>query len=102
MRFQITQGWPIGQFLLPPATVIDLGDKEDHELTEYEKLAKGRIPPIDICALDADCAIAMMRFYPWSHDKLRRDLSDFEEAILQQLLSLNERTLERLWARGKG
>jgi hypothetical protein len=102
MRFQIANGWPIGQFLIPAGVVINIGDKEDCELTEYEKLAKGRIPPIDICALDADCAVAMWRFYPFSRDRLRRELSPFETETFERLLGMNEAVLQRHWPQGKG
>jgi hypothetical protein len=102
MRFQITQGWPIGQFLIPASTIIDIADKPDHELGEYERLAGGRIPPRDSLALDADAAVTLWRAYPWHRDQLRRHLSPFETETFQNLLGMSERILERHWPQGKG
>jgi hypothetical protein len=102
MRFQINQGWAIGQFLIPPSTIIDLADKQDYELTPFEQLAKGRVPPIDVCALDADAAIVLWRAYPDHHERLYRCLDAFNEETFQKLLGTDEATLQRHWPRGKG
>lgn len=68
MRFQINQGWAIGQFLIPASTVIDLVGKAENELTEFERLARGRVPPIDaicVCARDAlATALTKLRLLP--------------------------------------
>jgi hypothetical protein len=97
MRYQINQGWPIGQFLIPPSTTIDIADKPDHELSEFERLAKGRIPPIDVCALDADAAIALWRAYPFHRERLRRQLDPVNQATFERLLGMDEGTLQRHW-----
>jgi hypothetical protein len=103
MRYQLSGGgWPVGQVLIPNSTIIDLGDKAEHQLTEFEKLARGRIPPLDTLALDADSAIALWRWYPFHRDRLRRHLDPFEEATFQRLLGMSEATLQRHWPQGAG
>jgi hypothetical protein len=102
MRYQINGGgWAIGQTLIPQSTIIDIADKPDHELTEFERLAKGRIPPIDVCALDADAAVALWRAYPWHRDRLRRQLDPFNEATFERLVGMDEAALQRHWPRGR-
>ena len=53
MRYQISGGgWPIGSWLIPAGTIIDLPEgKAEHELTEWERIARGRLPPRDAVAL---------------------------------------------------
>jgi hypothetical protein len=97
MRFQINQGWAIGQTLIPASTIIDIADKPDHELTEFERLAKGRIPPLDATALDYDSALVLWRSCPDHHrHRLRRCLSEFDTAMFEKLLG-NEAVLARYW-----
>jgi hypothetical protein len=103
MKFQVNGGgWAIGQFLIPASTIIDIADKPEHELTEYERLARGRIPPIDVCSLDCGAAIALWRAYPWHRERLHRRLDPVQEAAFQRLLRMDEATLQRHWGAGKG
>jgi hypothetical protein len=62
MRFQITNGWPIGSWFIPPGTIIDTS-KPDHELTREERWAQGRLPPRDAVALDETTYQAMRAAY---------------------------------------
>ena len=97
MRFQINGGgFLVGQVHIPASTVIDL-TKADADLTEFEKLARGKVPPLDSTALDADCALVLWRAYPWLRHRLRRDLSPFDEETFQKLLGMDDATLERHW-----
>jgi hypothetical protein len=100
MKFQVNTGWPIGQFLIPPATIIDIADKPDAELSEFERLAKGRPIPIDCTALDFDSALTLWRAYPEHRHRLRRHLDDFNEETFQRLLGTDEAALQRYWPRG--
>jgi hypothetical protein len=102
MKFQVNTGWPVGQFLIPASTIIDIGDKPEHELSEYERLARGRIPPLDAVALDADAAIAIWRAYPFHRDRLYRQLDETNEATFARLVALSEGVLARYWQQGKG
>jgi hypothetical protein len=87
MRFQVNQGWLIGgQFLVPASEIIDLVDKQDHELSPCELLAKGLIPPLDSTALDVDAALVLWNKYPDHRHRLRRDLDPFSEQMFQDLL----------------
>jgi hypothetical protein len=97
VRFQVNQGWAIGQTLIPASTIIDIADKEDCELTPEERLAKGRIPPIDVLSLDADAAIALWRAYPFHRERLRRQLDPVNQATFERLLGMDEGTLQRHW-----
>jgi hypothetical protein len=61
MKYQISGGgWPIGQWLVPAGTIIDLDGKADHQLTEWERLAQGRVPPRDAIALDDETYALMV------------------------------------------
>jgi hypothetical protein len=62
MKFQITSGWPIGSWFVPPGTIIDT-DKPDHELTREERLALGRLPPRDAVALNEETYELMVKEY---------------------------------------
>ena len=93
MRFQISQGWLVGQTLIPASVIIDL-TKPDHALTEFDRLAKGRVPPIDIVSLDYDCALTMWCRYPEFRHRLRRHLSPFDEETFQEL-AVDETKLRR-------
>jgi hypothetical protein len=46
--------------LIPADTIINPEGKAEHELTEWERIAKGRVPPRDAIALD-DETFAVMR-----------------------------------------
>lgn len=64
MKYQLAQhGWPIGQFLIPVGTIIDL-TKDPEQMNDWEKLAQGKLPPLNALALDDDCANAMEQGYP--------------------------------------
>jgi hypothetical protein len=73
VRYQISGGgWPIGAVLIPGATIIDLPEgKAEHEMTEWERIAKGRLPPRDAISLDEETYAAMQAAYefgprpPW-------------------------------------
>jgi hypothetical protein len=100
LKFQINGGgWAIGQILVPTGTVINIVDAPDHELGEYDRLARGRIPPLDSTALDYDCALFLWRLYPGHRHRLRRCLSDFDEKTFQKMLAMNEEALKH-WPRG--
>ena len=43
MKYQLAQhGWPIGQFLIPVGTIIDL-TKDPEQMNDWEKLAQGKL-----------------------------------------------------------
>ncbi len=65
MKYQISGGgWPIGSWLIPAGTIIDNPDtKAEHELTRWERLARGRIPPRDAIALDDETYELMRKQY---------------------------------------
>jgi hypothetical protein len=64
MKYQLAQhGWPIGQWLIPVGTVIDHG-KAPEQMNDWEKLALGKLPPMNAVPLDTDCAEAMAKGYP--------------------------------------
>jgi hypothetical protein len=64
MKYQLAgHGWPIGQWLIPVGTVID-HTKTPEQMTDWEKLALGKLPPLNAVALDDDCAEAMANGYP--------------------------------------
>jgi hypothetical protein len=100
MRFQINGGgWAIGQILVPAGTVINIVDAPDHELGEFQRLARGKIPPLDSTALDYDCAVLLWRLYPGQRHRLRRSLSEFDATMFEKMLSMNEEALKH-WPRG--
>jgi hypothetical protein len=102
VRFQINQGWLVGQFLIPHGTVIDGDGKQDYQLTEAERLARGRTPPLDSTALDYDCALTLWRAFPEHRHRLRRSLSPFDRETFERLAAADEASLERHWPRGAG
>ena len=66
MKFQLAQhGWPIngGAWLIPVGTIFDL-DKPAEQLNDHERLALGKLPPMNAVPLDTDCAEAMAKGYP--------------------------------------
>jgi hypothetical protein len=64
MKYQISGGgWPIGGWLIPAGTIIDLDGKAEHQLTEWERLARGRVPPRDAIALDDEAYALMVKQY---------------------------------------
>ena len=71
MKFMLQTPWPIGQFCIDAGVTIDLG-KPEAQLSDWEKLARGRIPPIDALALDEECAQHMRRCYPGFLHRLRK------------------------------
>jgi hypothetical protein len=81
MRYQLVDhGWPIGQWLIPAGTIIDLS-KPDTQLTDFEKLAKGRVPPLNALALDPECVELMRTAYHSHHHLLRSDVTQWEKDI---------------------
>ena len=105
MRYQVgPRGWPVtGQHLIPPSTILDYADKRDDELTPYETIAKGKVPPLDITIMDADCAMVMWRsVHSDLHHRLQRKLDPFQEETFRRLSWMPEEAQERLWPRGKG
>jgi len=62
MRFQLKDtGWPIGQYLVPVGTILDLGNPT----TDWDRLAMSHMPPpLNAVALDQECAEFMHRVYP--------------------------------------
>jgi hypothetical protein len=59
MKFQLTQGWPVGSWLIPADTVIDGNDLKWN----------GSIPlplplPMDARPLDAEAVAALRTWYP--------------------------------------
>jgi hypothetical protein len=97
MKFQVGEGWLVGQVLIPGSTILDYGDKQDHELSPPETIAKGKIPPVDSLALDADSALALWRAYPHCRERLRRNLDEINTEIFRRLLEMDNATLERFW-----
>jgi hypothetical protein len=57
--------------LIPAGTIINLDGKAEHQLTEWERLAKGRVPPRDAIARDDETYALMVKHYeigpkpPW-------------------------------------
>jgi hypothetical protein len=86
MRYQlIDHGWPIGGIVIPPGTIIDLGQpwsrKPDDKLTQWEKLAKDKAPPLNALALDPEC-IEMMKLHYYYHPHLlKSDLTQWESDV---------------------
>jgi hypothetical protein len=99
MRFQVNNGWAVGQTLIAHGVIIDADGKEDYELTPEERLAKGRIPPLDVTALDYDCALFLWRLYPGQRHRLRRSLSEFDATMFEKMLGMDEEALKH-WPRG--
>lgn len=62
MRYQLTQGFVVGQFLIPPGTEINLS-KPESEMTDWEKLAQGRVPPAGAIPLDDEAR----ELVEWAH-----------------------------------
>ena len=61
MKYQLTMhGWPIGQFLIPVGTVIDIPAKDGDD---WSALATDMVPPINAQALDAQAWNALVRAY---------------------------------------
>jgi hypothetical protein len=83
------QGWPVGgQYLIPPSTVLDFNGKEDHQLSPWERLALNKTPSLDCVALDWDSAVLMHQSYHRDyHYRLRRNLSEYDEDMYQQIIS---------------
>jgi len=65
VRYQVSGGgWPIGSWLIPAGTIIDLPEgRAEHELTEWERIARGRLPPRDAIALTEETYQAMRAGY---------------------------------------
>jgi hypothetical protein len=64
MKYQISGGgWPIGGWLIPAGTIIDSDGKAEHQLSEWERLAKGRLRPRDAIALDGEAYPLMVKQY---------------------------------------
>jgi len=102
VKFQINGGgYLVGQVLIPASTVINL-TKPDAELTEFERLARGRPIPLDVTALDYDCALLLWRAHPSRRHLLRRHLSEFDEAMFQRLLLAADEATLRYWPQGVG
>ena len=94
MRYQLANAFVIGQFAIPAATFINL-DKPENELTQWEKFAKGHVPPLDAIALDWDCADVMHRAYPGHRHRLKRQLEPFHEEMFGKLESGELQVLSR-------
>jgi hypothetical protein len=89
MRFQVGNGWVIGAVCIPASVIINLApDKREEDHTEFEKLARGRLPPpIDSCALDWDCAVTMWRAYDGLRHRLHRHLSSYDQEMFDRIVS---------------
>lgn len=60
MKFQIIQeGWSIGDKLIPAGTIIDAASNDD-----WTNLARGRVPPPNVLALDQEAADMLFKHYP--------------------------------------
>jgi hypothetical protein len=55
MRYWLNKPWPVGQYVLPRATVIDSVADD-----QWSVIARGHVPPPDAIPLD-DEALALMR-----------------------------------------
>jgi hypothetical protein len=61
MKFRVErQGWVIGQFVIPPTTLIDTHEGTD----DWSKLARGHVPPPNAYALDQEAYDALRTNYP--------------------------------------
>jgi hypothetical protein len=101
MHYQINLGWLVDQFLIPHGEIINT-NKPDRELSPAERLARGRIPPLDSRPLDADARLTLWRAYPHCRERLYRCPDEFYESVFQRLSAMDEATLERHWPRAKG
>jgi xylose isomerase len=64
-------------------------------MTQWEKFAKGHVPPIDALALDWDAAWTIWEAYPEFRHRLRRNLAPFHEEMFQKILSGKIKMLTR-------
>jgi hypothetical protein len=58
MRFRITEGWRLGDALVPKDTIVDLAKSD-----RWSKLAKGKPVPIDAVPLDQEAWETQLRLY---------------------------------------
>jgi len=75
---------------------------ETTRLSPWEIVAKGRVPPLDATALDADAAVVLWRAYPFHRERLRLHLDDHNRETFERLSAMDEETLEQHWPRGEG
>jgi len=59
MRFRITQGWQLGDAVVPENTVIDFAKRD-----QWSQRAKGKVIPIDAQPLDEEAWQAQLNAYP--------------------------------------
>ena len=60
MRYQIgTGGWPIGSWLIPVDTILDISKPND-----WTRLAAGRVPPLNARPMDDEAYQLMLKSYP--------------------------------------
>jgi hypothetical protein len=62
VKYQLLTAWPIGQFCIEAGTELNLS-KPASEMSNWEKLADGRVPPAGAIALDEE-ARGLMK---WAH-----------------------------------
>jgi hypothetical protein len=80
MRWQIGgSGWPCGQFLVPPSTIIE-AEVRDGEIAGPVLWNGNKLPmppPLDAVGLDDAAALFLLRAYPeelWHRLQFSRDL----------------------------
>ena len=59
MRYQLSQNWPVGQYVLLATSIIDAAVP----MNFWSRLVMGLVPPITCLPLDQDCYARMRTVY---------------------------------------
>lgn len=79
MRYQLTQGFVIGQFCIPAGETIDLNGPSEL-WNDNAKLAYGRVMPVDAICMDREAVALWRKVYGnVSGYALKQSLEWFEE-----------------------
>ena len=70
MKYQLMHhGWPVADKLIPAGQILDFSKPDD-----WTKLAGNRVPPMNACALDQQCADVMFDAYPQHRHLLHKQV----------------------------
>lgn len=70
MKYQLTGGWPLGQWFIPPGTIVDF-TAPSTQWGNAEMWTQGLVPPPNALALDQDCSDQMKLAYPQARGLMR-------------------------------